>query len=79
MGGDNITFTGTFLPRDLSKSEVTITFDDSQSTVCSPKISSSNALICETAAFDESDISITVNPTVVINTKTVTHSQSLTT
>jgi hypothetical protein len=79
MGGDNITFTGTFLPRDLSKTEVTVTFDDSQSTVCNPQVSSSNTLVCQTEAFDESDLSVALNPTVVINAKTLTHSQSLNT
>jgi hypothetical protein len=74
MGGDNITFTGTFLPRDLSKSEVIITFDDSQSTSCIPKVSATNELVCETASFADTELDTLLNPTVLINAKTVTHS-----
>jgi hypothetical protein len=74
MGGDNITFTGTFLPRDLSKTEVTITFDDSLSTACIPKVSATNELVCETSSFADTELSALLNPTVVINAKTVTHS-----
>jgi hypothetical protein len=77
LGSDNITFTGTFLPKDLSKSTVSILFDDSQSTNCTPVISSSNELVCLTSAFNEGDISTTMTPTLVINGKTVSHSKNL--
>jgi hypothetical protein len=39
LGGDNLTFTGTFLPRDLSTSTVSIKFSDAQQTECIPQTS----------------------------------------
>ena len=52
LGGDNITFSGTMLPKDLSTSNVTIKFNDTKQTSCIPQISSSNELVCLTGAFD---------------------------
>lgn len=77
LGSDNITFTGTYFPKDLSKSTVSILFDDSQATNCTPQFSSSNELVCLTSAFNEGDLSTTMTPTLVINGKTVSHSKSL--
>jgi hypothetical protein len=77
LGSDNITFTGTFLPKDLAKSTVVVSFDDTSSTSCTPQISSSSELVCLTSAFSESDLSTTMTPSLVINGKTVSHSKSL--
>jgi hypothetical protein len=77
LGSDNITFTGTYLPKDLAKSTVVVNFDDSGATSCTPQISSSNELVCLTSAFSESDLSTTMTPTLVINGITVSHSKSL--
>lgn len=79
LGADNITFTGTNLPRVLSSSTVAISFGDSQNTDCIPVISTATSLVCLTNAFAEADTSTTLNPTVVINGATVSHSSSLTT
>lgn len=74
-----MTFTGTYLPRDFSVSPVTIIFDDSSSTNCTPVSSTQTTLICLTSAFAESLTSTTVTPTITINGVAVSHSVSLTT
>ena len=79
LGGDNLTFTGTFLPRDLSTSTVSIKFSDAQQTECIPQTSQTDKLVCLTNAFDKSlsaDAQFTFE--VVINNKTATESLSVT-
>jgi hypothetical protein len=78
LGGDNLTFTGTMLPKVLSTSSVSIRFSDTQTTNCIPQISSTDTLVCLTEEFnstESADASLTLD--VVINNKSV--SQSLTT
>jgi hypothetical protein len=77
LGGDNLTFTGTHLPKDLTISDVSIVFDDSQSTACVPVTSTSNTLVCLTDAFAETELSTTMTPTVTINNVVMSHSLSL--
>jgi hypothetical protein len=77
LGGDNVTFVGTNLPRDLSQSTVTITFNDNQGTLCVPNLMATTELICTTNAFTSSDTSTTMTPVIVINSQTVSHSLSL--
>jgi hypothetical protein len=75
LGGDNITFTGTQLPKNLDTSTVSIVFNDTNQTTCIPQISSTDTLVCLTDAFDQTasaDTPITFD--VVINSKQVTHS-----
>ena len=67
LGGDNLTFTGTFLPKDLSVSTITVVFNDADSTNCTPKFSNSSTLVCLTSAFAESSLSATLTPTITIN------------
>jgi len=42
LGGDNLTFTGTMLPKFLSTSSVAIKFSDTAETTCTPQISSTD-------------------------------------
>jgi hypothetical protein len=67
LGSDDITFVGTNIPRGLSQTTVTITFDDTQGTLCVPKTLSNTQLICTTNAFSSSDTSTTMTPVIVIN------------
>lgn len=68
LGADNITLTGTHLPRKLSGSTVEIQFDDGQATTCQAVATGSEELVCLTGAFDATaSLSATHTMSVVIN------------
>jgi hypothetical protein len=68
LGGDNLTFTGSLLPRDAAQSTIEINFDDDTKTTCKPQASTSNSLICMTLPFSKTVKSEqTIKPTIKIN------------
>mmetsp|Transcript_41643 Transcript_41643/g.63602 ORF Transcript_41643/g.63602 Transcript_41643/m.63602 type:complete len:261 (+) Transcript_41643:1983-2765(+) len=79
IGADNITFTGTNLPRTLSTSTVSIKFSDDLTTECVPQISTSTELVCLTNAFDKTASSgASLSVTIVINEQSVDFTQTVT-
>jgi hypothetical protein len=80
LGYDNLTITGTNLPWDVSKNEISITFTDTQSTKCIPQVSTSTDLVCLTQPFDKAtSAGQTYSMTITINGLTITNSLSLNT
>jgi len=80
LGGDNLTISGTQLPWDMKRSNISLTFNDAQSTNCIPQESTSTTLVCLTEAFDKTVAAgQTVPISIQINNQTVTNSLSLTT
>jgi hypothetical protein len=78
LGGDNLTFTGSMLPKVLSTSSVSIKFSDTQQTNCIPQISKTDQLVCLTEKFNSTESTDTsMSLDIVINNKTV--NQALTT
>jgi hypothetical protein len=53
LGGDNLTFSGELLPRDISTSKIEVNFDDGTKTTCVPQASTSIAMICLTSPFEK--------------------------
>lgn len=77
LGGDNLTFTGTMLPKVLSTSTVSIKFNDAQQTSCIPQISTTDQLVCLTEAFDSvASADATLGMEIIINDKTVSQTLS---
>ena len=79
LGGDNLTFTGTMLPKVLSTSEVSIKFNDALQTNCIPQISSTDQLVCLTEKFDTvASANANLGVDIIINNKTVVQTVSAT-
>jgi len=78
LGGTVLTITGTYFPTDLDDNTVTIVFDDTQETECTPLTSSSTELTCTTDGFDKTDsLSATLTPTITINDQVISHSLTI--
>jgi hypothetical protein len=78
IGGDNITISGEHFPWDIVSNNISIAFNDADSTVCTPQDSQSTTLVCLTETFSETiDSSVPLSMTIVINGLTVTNSLSL--
>lgn len=65
LGGDNLTFYGTYFPYNLVESTFDLTFSDAQGTKCIPQESTTGEFVCLTEPFDEEvgkgeDLTITV-------------------
>jgi len=54
LAHDNLTIGGTFLPYELEKSDVTLTFTDEDATRCIPQSSQYDELVCLTQPFSDS-------------------------
>lgn len=78
LGGDNITFFGTYLPHNLKTSTITVRFSDAQETNCTAQKAQSTSFVCLTDPFDKSvSAGQAVTATIVINGQTVTNSLSI--
>ena len=64
---DNLTISGTRLPYELAKSEVTLTFTDEAATSCVPQVSSSEELVCLTQPFSLDAAGSSIGMTIEIN------------
>jgi hypothetical protein len=78
IGGDNITISGEHFPWDLDINNITVNFNDADSTPCTPQSSSSTNFVCLTNSFNEAiDPTVSLGMVIVINNLTVTNSLSL--
>jgi len=75
---DNLTISGTHLPYDLRKSEVTLTFTDDDATRCIPQVSNSEELVCLTQPFNHAAAGSTIGMTIEINGLVVENALSFT-
>lgn len=75
LGHDNITFTGTNFPHDLTTSTIEIKFDDTASTVCTAQSSTTTTLVCLTMPFDRKSLSAKYKMVVKINGQTVVNTK----
>lgn len=53
LGAQNITLTGSNLPKGVSDDFIEIQFDDSKTTKCIPQHSASGSLVCMTQSFNK--------------------------
>jgi hypothetical protein len=78
LGGDNLTLSGTNFPWDLKRSNITINFNDSQSTACIPQTSTSTSMVCLTDDFNTTGVgSHNLLMNIIINGQTVSQSLGL--
>jgi len=77
LGGDEIVFAGSNLPRDLKRSTIEIKFSDAQETKCIPLSASGSELKCRTEKFAASSTSASLSLVITINGQTVTNSLTM--
>ena len=76
LGQDNLTIAGSYLPWDLTRSPVEITFNDVKNTPCIPQVSNTSHLVCLTNGFDMSQAGQTFGVNIAINNVTVENTLS---
>jgi len=77
IGGDNITISGEHFPWDLDINTIEATFNDADSTPCTPQVSLSTNFVCITNSFSETiNATVKLNMTILINNLTVTNNLS---
>lgn len=78
IGGDNITISGEHFPWDLVDNNITVNFNDADSTPCVPQVSNSIDFVCLTTSFNEAiDPTVALGMTIVVNNLTVANTLSL--
>jgi hypothetical protein len=78
LAHDNLTISGTFLPYELEKSDVTLTFSNDDATQCIPQLSNYGELVCLTQPFPDATMGQTLGMNIEINGLTVENDLSFT-